>query len=324
MKHAVLIIAHKNKDQLKRLVKAVSDENTDVFIHPDANWLLTGEDMKEIEQSGKNNVIILKRRIHGVFHDWSLTKIQLLLIEKALKEEKKRRYRYSYFMLLSGQDYPIKSRAYFEEFLSAQYPKPLIDVEGYQGPSWEQYLFPKDERYGNHLDKINNKYKGLKRKILTVLTVIYHKMHFWYKGDTVLEKLSNKNIKIFSGSQWWILPHDIVEYVLKYSKKRNYAAVLLKSGTTPEEYYFQTVINNSPWKETMSSDDDIYDKGDNEQPCMTYANFVTSTKKFVGHPHIITMEDFDRIMAKKALFARKFDLAVDSAVMDEIDKITGR
>ena len=40
MKHASLIMAHKNKEQLIRLIKAVSTDNIEVFVHLDKKWKL--------------------------------------------------------------------------------------------------------------------------------------------------------------------------------------------------------------------------------------------------------------------------------------------
>jgi hypothetical protein len=77
----------------------------------------------------------------------------------------------------------------------------------------------------------------------------------------------------------------------------------------------------SPLANRVLENDEIYESGD--QACMTYANFITPKKSFCGHPHVITIDDFERIMSKKQLFARKFDLNVDGQVMDMIDKMTG-
>ena len=49
MKHAALIMAHKNKGQLIRLIKSVSTENIDVFVHLDRKWKLGKNEIAEIE-----------------------------------------------------------------------------------------------------------------------------------------------------------------------------------------------------------------------------------------------------------------------------------
>lgn len=37
MKHAALIMAHKNKEQLIRLIKAIATDNIGIFFHLDKN-----------------------------------------------------------------------------------------------------------------------------------------------------------------------------------------------------------------------------------------------------------------------------------------------
>ena len=51
MKHAALIMAHKNKRQLIRLIKAMPTEDIDIFVHLDKKWKLTKEEIAEIENS---------------------------------------------------------------------------------------------------------------------------------------------------------------------------------------------------------------------------------------------------------------------------------
>ena len=52
MKHAVLIMAHKNKEQLKRLIRSLDCDEFDFFVHCDKHWKLSKEELKEIEQNG--------------------------------------------------------------------------------------------------------------------------------------------------------------------------------------------------------------------------------------------------------------------------------
>ena len=84
---------------------------------------------------------MIKNRIHGELDGWSLPQISLNLAEEALSKEKEERIKYHYFLLLSGQDYPIKSKKYILDFLEKQYPKPLIDVEDYEEGNWVSTKF---------------------------------------------------------------------------------------------------------------------------------------------------------------------------------------
>jgi hypothetical protein len=88
MKHAVLIMAHKNKNQLIRLIQSLSCDSFDFFIHPDARWNLSEQDLCEIQDCA-DNVHITSKRIHGELDHWSLPQISLNLIDDAIEYQNK-------------------------------------------------------------------------------------------------------------------------------------------------------------------------------------------------------------------------------------------
>lgn len=316
MKHAALIMAHKNKEQLIRLIKAVSSKDIDVFIHLDKKWKLTAEELATIENSS-DNVFVIKKRIHGVLDRFSLPQIELNLIDAAINREKQTGIKYGYFILLSGQDYPIKSKAYIQKFLDEQYPKPLVDYDPATIGNWVygKYQLTK---YENKIDEIQKRRKkGLIRSIQVGFCVLFYRLEKFFRGIP-WDNLQKTDIKIYGGSQWWILPHGVIDYVKEQLKCNKKVIRELKRAWTPEENFFQTLALNSEYRKYIVDNDAIFIQG--EQKAMTYCNFITPTKRFRGHPHIITVEDFDRIMAKKALFARKFDMNEDSKVLDMIDE----
>ena len=168
--HAVLIMAHKNKEQLIRLIKSLSVEEMDVYVHLDKNWKLSKEEIAEIKNVA-NNVYLVDKRVHGELDKWSLVQITLNLIESALENEKQNGIEYKYFMLLSGQDYPIKKKEYILNFLEKQYPKPLIDIcEICKIDSWCGKKFLHVSTL-NKIDAVYKKHpKGLLRKIKVEVT----------------------------------------------------------------------------------------------------------------------------------------------------------
>lgn len=319
MKHAVLIMAHKNKEQVIRLIRALACEEFDFFVHPDIEWNLSAQDLKDIE-SCADNVHLASKRIHGELDHWSLPQITLNLIDDALANESDNGVEYSYFLLLSGQDYPIKSKKYILNFLEKQYPKPLIHVEKYEREHWVQTKFML-VRWSHKVEDVHEKMKpGLLRKICVVPYVVaeFFEKHFY---RTPYERVIKHGVNLYGGSQWWILPHGVIDYIKDKEEKDPKLIKEFKRTWTPDETFFQTMAMNSPYAKYYIDDDEIYDHGYRIIPSMTYPDFVTPTKGFIGHPHIITCDDFDRIMAKKALFARKFNVKTDAKVLDMIDEV---
>ena len=316
MKHAVLIMAHKNKEQLIRLIKSLACPDFDIFVHPDSHWKLSKKDLSDIENCAEN-VFICSKRLHGKLDDWSLIQIALNLIDEAMGTGKN----YSYFLLLSGQDYPIKSKEYILSFLKEHYPLPMIHCESYEDEYWVRSKFML-VRWMNKIENIHKSMKpGILRKLKVLPYVIAEKIESRFYG-TPYDRLKKYKLKLYGGSAWWILPADVIHYINQVRKEQPRLIKEYGRTHTPEETFFQTMTMSSPYAERLINIPDIYDnKVRGDMPCMTYANFITPTKSFCGHPHIITAEDFDRIMAKKALFARKFDVNVDETVLDMIDKV---
>ena len=318
MKHAVLIMAHKNKEQLIRLIRTIACENFDIFVHPDANWELSEKDLKDIETCAEN-VHLAKKRIHGELDHWSLVQITLNLIDVALQLEKETGINFSYFLLLSGQDYPIKNNDYILSVLESQYPKPLISVDSYEDEEWVRRKFQL-VRWSIKMDEINAKSETeVLRKIQIAPYAIAERIERRFYG-TPDERVKRFGLRLYAGSAWWILPHGVIDYINSVRREnpkfmKEYARTL-----TPEETFFQTMTMNSEYSKYYTPNDEIYDYGYGDQQCMTYADFYSEKKTFRGHPYEIICEDFDRIMAKKALFARKFDVNVDEKVLDMIDE----
>ena len=205
--------------------------------------------------------------------------------------------------------------------MEANYPRPLIDVDPYRENSWAATKFML-VRWGHKVEEIHDCYPaGLLRKFRVAPYVIAEHVERTFYG-TPYDRVVRHNISLWGGSQWWILPKEVINYVVK--KRQDDAALFREFSRTwtPDETFFQTMTMNSPLAHMVLKPADFLDY--NDLRCMTYSNFITPTKSFRGHPHIINVEDFDRIMQKKQLFARKFDMRVDSVVMDRIDEMINR
>lgn len=87
MQNAILIIAHKNKEQLIRLIKILNDKDFDIYIHLDKKWKLSLEEINDIKFSS-SNVKIINKRISGFLDTWSLCQITIELAKEAFKKKK--------------------------------------------------------------------------------------------------------------------------------------------------------------------------------------------------------------------------------------------
>jgi hypothetical protein len=109
----------------------------------------------------------------------------------------------------------------------------------------------------------------------------------------------------FGGSAFWCLSRECVEYVLSFVEQNRKFVRFFRHVLIPEEIFFQTIVLNSPLKESLINDDLRYVHWPGDSP---------------AHPAILREDDFESIAESSCLFARKFDTSVDAGVLDMIDR----
>ncbi len=304
MKKAILIIAHKNQEQLEQLVnKFRKSSDFDVFVHIDKKWRDFHRD-SFIDNTKESNCVLLNRRLSGTLDDYSLVEIALYLLSSA-----KGQGAYSYYILISGQDYPIKNVGLISENLDKSYPSPSIDCTRVQK---DNYLFKHYDKWQFRVPH-NLIYSFFKSKIVRR----FCKAPFYFAEKLFSIVMSpykymlDKNIVPYGGAAWWILPDIIVNDIL--SSKERFSC--FKHMKTPEEGYFQTQVMNSKFSNLVQ----MHPVDAREQNVLIYSHYYVPNKSKTGHPFIIEISDLERIKGLPHYFARKFDLNVDRAVLDEID-----
>ena len=264
--------------------------------------------------------VLTEKRYHGVLGSYSLVQISDELMRCAKEYEIKNGLHFSYYCLVSGQDYLLKNADSIQKELQANYPMPYIDCTPCAKGNWV-YNGSKHSAWWNRSNIAINGWManpGMKRKLLKspllIADLITSK---WMNPKTELAK---KGVDLYGGSAWWILPDDIVDYLLETAKsfKKDSKFYPLTGVGVPEENYYQTVLMNSSFKERIK----VNPPEMVAQNCKTYANFSPKGKPFTGHPYILTMEDSNHLaeLATSRFFARKFDETVDSDILDWIDE----
>lgn len=314
-KLAILILAHKNVNQLNRLINTLEHQNIDIFIHLDKKWVEKQPDLLS-NILHKENIFVCDKSVSASLDHWSLVEATLELIKKSLETEKTKRINYKYFALLSGQDYPVKKLDYILNELSKTYPKPHIDCTPYDEKNWVFHKFHRllvQNKLDYFLDSnLNNKYikKGIKIPLYSIFWFIKR----FYTPYKILDKMG---CKIYGGSAWWILPDMVIKHIMdELNQPHNKEIDILKHTFTPEETFFQIMT----MKSSLAYLVDVNPKDQRDQNCKTYAHFTDESKPFTGHPYIITNDDFDMIKNLEHFFVRKFDETVDKEILKSIDE----
>ena len=281
MRIAYIILAHKLPEQLVRLVKKLNTDATSFIIHVDRKT-----DQKTYQKivnalSPFENVYFLKRHVcnwGGFGH------VQATL--DGIREVFALNLQFDYAILLTGQDYPIKSNEIIEKSLEENNQNSFIEYFHLPNEIWE------NENGG--LDRINYwhlNFLGEPRKIFPRFDLIYLK--------------SIKRFKIFGGSSYWCLTRDCVKFIIEYLEQNDNFIKFWKYVRIPDEGFFQTLLLNSDYKGQLINDNFRY---------IVWSNSP--------HPEILGEQEYEQFITSNKLFARKFDVTVNSNILDMIDEAT--
>ena len=302
MQKNYLILAHKNPLQLGRMIERLDDGASKFFIHLDAKTPI--EPFAACLEGA--HIRFIDKRERCVWGDFSIVQATIHLMEAASEEQ-------GVFILMSGQDYPIQSQGYINDFLERNKEFDFIEIEPLE-EKWkpkmvkdklEHYHILHSEERGNSNCYAPFAHCSVFQKVRTLIHLL--------KG-----RLSRKNFRLlcslpkrvapferqYAGSQFWAFSERTFYAVLNYIREHKAALEeYYKYTSSPDEIYFHSVLMH-----LVAKDSTIKLK---EQ--ITYVNYFRKNNVFVT-------EDFDKLTsAKGKLFARKFDTDIDIEILDKLD-----
>lgn len=279
MKLAFLIQAHKNYEQLYKLIDYLHKNDCDIYLHIDLKSELLYEKIKILEDMYKN-LYLIKNRKNVVWSGFSQIDATLEMMKLADKKE------YDYISLISGQDLLIKEVTKLKKYLEDNYGKEFLEYEDIGEKRWRL------KKYSFFRENLNN------RKI------------FYRLLDNLIRRLQlsifeRKNLleyeKLYFGSQWFTLTGKAVKYILKISENKNIIKDF-KYTACPDEHFFQTILLNSNFK----------------NKCMNNNLRYIDWHDCKNSPKTLKIIDFERLNYSNYFFARKFDILIDKEVVDRI------
>lgn len=284
MRCAILIICHKNPKQVNLLINALQDSDFDFYVHPDKKTNI------EKELIAKPNVFIVpkEQQVNVQWAQISMVDATLELLKHALIKK------YDYYLLLSGQDLPIRSVFKIKTKLSENPKTNYIHFS----PSYQQ------GGVKNNFDKRNDIYypqaiigkklwQRITRRIYVELTGGYHRTFKWFKRQ--------HQYKFYFGSQWWCLNRETIEWMMGYLQKHDEFYHYYVNCTCSDESFFQTLFMMSPFANNRKS----------------YLHYV-DWPDHANSPKKLTIDDYEKIISSDKLFARKIDLSTDKLIIEKI------
>lgn len=286
MQKAYIILAHKYPSQLHRLTKALNDEFSTFFIHIDKKANLPAFQ----RQTGGNNIEWVER-VEANWGEFGLVEAIL----NSLKAVKASGKIYDRIILLSGQDYPIKSNARLNEYLKQSLESNFIEYHPLPNAAkWK----PQGGLY-----RVNKYFLGLKfhqryrAKTLNFLAMIF----------PPLKRRLPTGMKPYAGSMWWIIDDHSMHYILDYVKNNPGYTAFHKKTFAADELFFHMILLNAADEKVRT-------------------RIVNDDKRFIkwkdinaSHPEQLSEKDLDDIQNSDALFARKFDITEDDEILTLIE-----
>jgi hypothetical protein len=223
LKIAYLISAHDNYIHLKRLINALDDEQCTFYVHIDKKSL------KPIIQG--ENIIFIDKRINIHWGGFSLVRATINLLERAVRDNN------DYYAFISGVDYPIQPNSYLYRKLEegGEYIRVQKMGEDPYAPL-SRYKF---YYFTDHYNRRNK--HSMKTKLFMAIQKKMRKLRMKKKIP----------FQLFTGSQWFVLSDQCVQYILSEIKSNRQYVRFFNSGFCSDESFFQTIIGNSPFRDTV-------------------------------------------------------------------------
>ena len=313
LKKSYLILAHHLPSQLKRLILALEDGESQFFIHLDKK-----ADISEFSKIlTDESVIFIEERHSCAWGDFSIVEATLSLLEAFISTPNGSEYG----ILLSGQDYPLVSNMNINSFLTNRNGINFIDaspVEEIWGLGeisrrieWYRitlgYEKKDDAVFLPHIDS-NDVHTD---QLIGGLMMLLFDQRFDIGSKKQALKLISKprvlpKIPLYGGKQWFALTSDVISKLLSFVKANQEYFRYHIFTHVPDEIFFSSIMRHLQQLDlTIKIEGSLtYVKWDNEE-AMTFNISEQSALKEASKTH---------------LFARKFHPDVSRETLTIIDK----
>lgn len=276
-KHAYMILAHKNFDQLRKLIEILDHPLNDIFVHVDAK----AHDFHEEEWRNCTNhskLVFITPRINVNWGGVSIMRSEIALLRKATENDS-----YDYYHLLSGMDMPIKTQDYIHAFFDKHKGKEFINLWEFKKSTLSRFryytIFPEGEgRFRTRI--INHIFKGLQIAV----------------GFRI-----NRDVKFHFGSQWFSITDALARYVIE---QEEWLENVFRHTSTCDEIFLPTLVCNSHFRENLFLPTPVKSQ---KEINLSNMRFIPWDGKSIRHPRTLTINDLAQLESVEHCWARKFD-----------------
>lgn len=279
-KQAYLIVAHTQYKLLKELLKIIDNKNNHIYIHLDKKFKEC--DIKELKECVHFSKIFFVNRRKVGWGAYSQINLTVNMLQNANANMK-----YDYYHLISGVDFPLKNAEYIYNFFDCNDD---IEYISYDNKIYDN-INNKRIKYYYFLQEYSRNYL-IVRKINLMLVKIQELLN--------VDRIRDIDFKLQKGANWFSITNDLVEYILT---KKDWIKKYFRYSYCGDEMFLQTIVENSEFKNR------VY-KGGIDQGNLRLVDWKR------GSPYIWKNEDKLELLNSKCLWARKFNMDIDSEIVD--------
>lgn len=271
-KHAYLIIAHNNFEQLQVLISLLDDARNDIYLHVDKKS--TSFLPKTIKTQYAQ--LFLVDPISVTWGGHSQIECEILLFRNAASKH------YMYYHLLSGVDLPLKTQDEIHAFFQNRFPHNFI---GFDKEALKTRNFVFRTQYYHLFQNIAGRSNAPAMRILRILEMMLQ------KAQALLHIKRNEIVPLYKGTNWVSVTDELVHYILSCEK------IIRKQffySCCADEVFLHSIAMQSPYRNTIIDDS------------------CRAIVWLRGSPYTYRKDDVPQLLASPKLFARKFDSTVDA------------
>lgn len=296
-KHAYLIMAYNNWNQLATLLSLLDDKRNDIYVHIDKR---SGQFPQELlEHSVKESSLSFIPRKNVYWADYSQADVEMDLMDAASST-----FPYQYYHLLSGMDLPLKTQDEIHKFFENETHE-FIAMTPNGGSYSEKHTCYYHFLVHNRFYRNHKVLKGIDRGLMYIQRLLH------------LKRVYDKDLKISTGWQWFSITDEFCRYVLS---QRDFVKQMFRLTLDVDEKFIGTLVNKAGWHEHLYYVTKPGEGNDTfQRACQRYIDFdVPVPQPYTWGREGDTKGDFEKLMNSGFLFARKFDERVNSDIIKMI------
>lgn len=281
---AYIILAHHRPEAVVRLIRRLHAPDHGFFVH--YNSRSADAEFQRLAQAlGEFSNVTLLARQKCLWGDSGMIRAALAGIRELARLD----FIYDYAILLTGQDYPIKSDAQIRAYLVSANGGSFMEATAWPIPHWEK---------GRAIKRIENFHVHLPVPPW-LRSLGWQPM--WQHLTIPMKRKIPGGLHPYFGSAFWYLHRDCQKYLHMYVTRHPEYLRFFQHAMLPDECLIQTLLMNSEHASRITS------------------RSLTFMEWRPPWPGILTLADLPRLQQSDCLLARKFDTSTDAKILDRLD-----